>query len=705
MPDPTSLPIPHVAAPRNPTAGFRQALSRLAVATTLLLAGGLFGPRQAFSIWALEPAIQEVKGELSLDDTLFLTWDADPTTTMTVQWLTAESEPSAIEWSTAGEEEWRRIATQVSPFGPSSWFVSRARLQGLRPGHDYLVRRAGEDRRYRFRTAPETADGISFVAGGDAGPYEATARVCRAAAKHRPLFALLGGDLAYANGREPERWIRFLNIWHREMVTPNGRMIPIVVSIGNHEVDKRQDKSRSAAPYFFSLFHLFREQSYSALDFGSELSLILLDSGHVSPVIGEQREWLERTLRERLTRPHVFAIYHVPAYPSHRNSDGPTATLIQENWVPLFDRYGVDVAYENNDHTYKRTLRLTAGSPASAGVLYLGDGCWGVRPRSAVRDDTDPKLARTFGDNHFILTELNPSEQRHQVYDDKGRWQDTYPLPEFQLHVDHLDALSKDPIVLSDDVAALWLTLRSRAGSAREIETRLRLRSDDRARDWFPSSRPLMGTAGSSTPQTMTTYSIDDLEPGEYSVSALGTQVDAFGHSRFESGTLARFHVVASKARAPAITETSPAPTEPGGLSYRSVAGRFREYPNFEESSIVERGVCAPRDWRQVLPEGRDFALEFRGYFHAPTTGIYRFVVDSDDAATLQIGERRVIEGSGRYHRPRTRQGFIHLKAGWHRADLMYFSRRSQAALSIRITPPGEKERPSRPEDWAPMVR
>ena len=57
------------------------------------------------------------------------------------------------------------------------------------------------------------------------------------AASHNPSFALIGGDLAYANGWAPcyLKWDMWLSQWEQHMVTPDGRMIPLIVAIGNHE--------------------------------------------------------------------------------------------------------------------------------------------------------------------------------------------------------------------------------------------------------------------------------------------------------------------------------------------------------------------------------------------------------------------------------------------------------------------------------------
>ena len=58
-----------------------------------------------------------------------------------------------------------------------------------------------------------------------------------AAAATDPAFALIGGDLAYANGWGPcyLKWDAWLQQWEDNMRTPDGRLIPLLTAIGNHE--------------------------------------------------------------------------------------------------------------------------------------------------------------------------------------------------------------------------------------------------------------------------------------------------------------------------------------------------------------------------------------------------------------------------------------------------------------------------------------
>jgi Carbohydrate family 9 binding domain-like len=319
----------------------------------------------------------------------------------------------------------------VKPFGDySGLFVHRVEFRGLEPGGEYVLRVGGMGEAHRFRTAPATLEEpVVFADGGDLGTSEYVGALHRQAAGWRPLFGLIGGDAAYGNGRTPERWVDFLRIWRENMVDPDGRLIPMLPAIGNHEVDGSFDQPREKAPYFLALFDgLYPEKSYAAVDFGDYLSLVLLDSGHLNAHGGEQARWLEEVLAARVDRPNLFTAYHVPAYPSHRKFEGKRSTQARLHWVPLFDRYGVDVSFEHHDHTYKRTYRLTGGERDADGVLYMGDGCWGMAPRTVVSLEENPYLRKAISSRHVIRVTLDGEGREFMAVDDQGRVIDRYEM-------------------------------------------------------------------------------------------------------------------------------------------------------------------------------------------------------------------------------------------------------------------------------------
>ncbi|WP_199193303.1 hypothetical protein [Blastopirellula marina] len=165
--------------------------------------------------------------------------------------------------------------------------------------------------------------------------------------------------------------------------------------------------------------------TFAALDFGDYLSLVLMDTGHIAKVKGEQTSWLEKTLAERREVPHLFGVNHVPCYPSYRNPDAEDEKLgvgqdQREQWCPLFEKYKVDVVLEHHDHTFKRTHPLTDGRVDPYGVNYLGDGSWG-KVRAPKRPEDRPYLAKTSEAYHVTVHRLEGARRFHVAIEDTGK--------------------------------------------------------------------------------------------------------------------------------------------------------------------------------------------------------------------------------------------------------------------------------------------
>jgi hypothetical protein len=366
-------------------------------------------------------------------DTLFLTWRTDPTTTMVVQWIGTAKETPSIEFAErAPEPVWNKRTTKRRPYPLSDLEVFRVELTGLKPATGYQFRVGSDKTVRRFRTMPAKAtDTFQFVSGGDCGTNSHAIANNILAAKQNPMFALIGGDLGYDNGKLLDTSLDFMRNYSRHMIDGEGRMVPMVVCLGNHEVDGGYEQPREKAPFFFALHDgLYDDNSYATLDFGDYLSLVLLDSGHISTIDGEQTSWLAETLRERTERPHLVAVNHVPAYPSYRSMESSllkagTGQLNREHWVPLFEQHNVDFVLEHHDHTFKRTRPLKGGMVNANGITYLGDGSWG-QLRAPKASEDRPYLAEVSGAYHMSVHRLEGNERFHVALEETGRVVDVY---------------------------------------------------------------------------------------------------------------------------------------------------------------------------------------------------------------------------------------------------------------------------------------
>lgn len=355
---------------------------------------------------------------------LYLTWEANPATTMTIHWHTPEHESSDTIYLQTDDNQWHTIIGSHVPLHYLQ--VHTVRLTKLKADTEYSFRIGQDPTIYKFRTVPEALkEPLRFIIGGDA--YQNTKlfrKMNQTIMKQDPLFCVIGGDIAYAINGTPfqlenspfNRWISFLSIWKEQMITPDGRVIPFILGAGNHDIAKDNHE------LFFTLFPFPEKRLYRAIDFGSYMSLILLDTNHLESIEGAQTQWLEQTLKNKEDFLYRFAIYHEGAYPACYSYQETTPKEIRTFWCPLFDKYKLTAAFENHNHAFKKTYPLKNGEIDSKGVIYFGDGCWGATPRKTHDMWYLEKRARK---NCVFLIEIQEKQAKVEAIGITGKSLDT----------------------------------------------------------------------------------------------------------------------------------------------------------------------------------------------------------------------------------------------------------------------------------------
>ncbi len=370
-------------------------------------------------------------------ETLYLTWQGDPTTTMTIQWLeeSTKSAPHLIEWRKVGQDTWQESSSFSIPSPAATWILHRAELQNLTPDTVYQLRCQDKGEIYTFRTLSSSPTSLKCVIGGDMyhDQIALVEKTCRQAAKQEPDFVVLGGDIAYAvsGGRSakerPERWVEWLKSWSSIMRGSQNRLIPVLAAIGNHDTIGQFGQTPAQARWFLLFFPKSSGTTSGIFQLGRFFSLWLLDSGHAQPVEGQQTTWLEETLRQHSSAWHRIAVYHIPAYPAIRRFDHPHSQRIRKNWVPLFEKYHLHAAFEHHDHAYKRSYLLWQDRPSTKGVLYLGDGAWGVsRARRPSFFRRPPYLQKIVSERHFIVAEFSTTARSYTALNELGQVLDRF---------------------------------------------------------------------------------------------------------------------------------------------------------------------------------------------------------------------------------------------------------------------------------------
>ena len=372
-------------------------------------------------------ATEKVDGALVAPFGRHLAYGADPRTEMTVSWQVpvAVSKPyiriGAHPWDLSRkiEAEVRTLFTPagVGASGDHTQYYLHAKLTHLRPGRTYYygVGHQGFDPAEAhllgtlgtFTTAPAHKAPFTFTAFGDEGvSYHGLANDSLILAQN-PSFHLHAGDIAYADpagqgkatdtGFDSRIWDQFLA--QTEYVA---KSVPWMVSYGNHDMEawyspngyggeearwqlpeNGPDKGNLPGVYTFTHGNT-AIISLDANDVSFEIPANLGISG------GTQTTWLEAQLKKyRASKDIDFIVvfFHHCAYctsTAHSSEGG-----VRQEWVPLFEKYTVDLVINGHNHQYERTdvikgnavaKKLPIGGtayPETDGVVYVTAGAAG----------------------------------------------------------------------------------------------------------------------------------------------------------------------------------------------------------------------------------------------------------------------------------------------------------------------------------------
>lgn len=263
-----------------------------------------------------------------------------------------------------------QIGEQVEVFHHSVVFDS------LAPATEYAYR-VGDAPHWsewsRFSTAVDRKAPFRFLFFGDIQEQVAAlgSQLFRAAVLAVPdaAFWLFAGDLM-DNGPDDREWAGFF-----EAVSWMPKTFPMVPVPGNHEYpDPRiiPRDERRITPLWRPHFTLpdngppgLEETVYSLSYQG--VCLIVLNGNEQ---VDAQAAWLETILSQNTAAWTIVAV-HQPVYPiSTRRHD----STIQDQLVPIFDRFGVDLVLQGHDHGYARTWALKNHQPVTGtekGTVYI----------------------------------------------------------------------------------------------------------------------------------------------------------------------------------------------------------------------------------------------------------------------------------------------------------------------------------------------
>lgn len=308
------------------------------------------------------------------NDGPWLTWQEDPTTTITISWLTAEKNKTVVYYGTEENNLDRTFLRDEEVY------LHHAQLTGLSPNTQYFYRIPEEFAQdhistlFNFTTAPAltTPRTFKFAVFGDVQPTDdayvlQNKKVADGLINGSFDFILNTGDLA-TDGTN-------LNAWHLLMMNYArvGANTPIQGAIGNHDWNGAGGSSNYDAlfPYPYANSKVGRFYSFDYLN----AHFVMIDNFERFYVMSdEQIRWIQQDIiNARNNDPNcwVFCLFHL--------SIMTTATTghyfdLQKQLVPIFDKLGVDAVFYGHDHHYEH-YNYTYGV-TGPGLLWNKDHTW-----------------------------------------------------------------------------------------------------------------------------------------------------------------------------------------------------------------------------------------------------------------------------------------------------------------------------------------
>jgi 3',5'-cyclic AMP phosphodiesterase CpdA len=334
---------------------------------------------------------------------LHLQFGADASSEIVVSWhaLQPVRQPRVVLGRLDGRLEQVVAARQTSYTDAKAGqvvYAYHAAVRGLRSDAAYLyaaLHEGAEPEFATFRTAPRGRAAFTFTSFGDQGTptlgrlYEPPAGVSMPnppfindnlgspAAAHttlgveriQPLFHLFNGDLCYANLAH-DRVRAWWDFWENN--SRSARKRPWMPSPGNHENELGNGPIgyKAYQTYFCvpegsgqtdvtrGLWYAFTAGSVRVISIAND-DIVYQDSGN-SYVRGysggAQKTWLETELSASRANRDIDWIVVCMHQVAVSTAEANGADLgIREEWVPLFDKYGVDLVVCGHEHHYERS--------------------------------------------------------------------------------------------------------------------------------------------------------------------------------------------------------------------------------------------------------------------------------------------------------------------------------------------------------------
>jgi hexosaminidase len=128
------------------------------------------------------------------------------------------------------------------------------------------------------------------------------------------------------------------------------------------------------------------------------------------------------------------------------------------------------------------------------------------------------------------------------------------------------------------------------------------------------------------------------------------------------------------------------------GLAFDYHEGAFSSIQELEKSVATGSGRINGFDLPSGVP-AENYGVVYTGFFKVPATGVYTWILNSDDGSRLFIGDTLLIDNDG-LHGAIEKSAKIALESGFHPIRVAFFQAGGGSAFDVRWSGPGFSARP-----------
>jgi hypothetical protein len=359
-------------------------------------------------------------------DQVMLTWSADPATTIDIQWRTDTTVQSGkINFREKGTETIQTVAAEKyrmedrNLMNDRSIYRFTAHLANLKPGTTYeyqIVPATTWSEEYSFST-PANDDSFSFIWTGDTHHSPSIEKLFNQANKSHPeaAFYSIAGDMV-SEGLHRDHWDDLFH-FTKKIISKK----PLMTVLGNH--DTRQGLGARMYRELFSYpknapAGVQPEHTYS---FRYKNALFLMIES--TAPIDTQKTWIEEQLKTT-DATWKFAMFHFAPYNWEESYPD-----IQAAWVPLFDKYHVDMVMNGHIHYYMRTKPMKAGKVVSSykeGTAYVESV--GIPTKPEKRPEEPYTIVRNFSGDLYQYVKIEGNKLSFSAMNSDNKVIDSFAI-------------------------------------------------------------------------------------------------------------------------------------------------------------------------------------------------------------------------------------------------------------------------------------